>query len=265
MESTAATIDENGLIVYLRKECPAVVVANRGEGDKAFLVLELKRSNSSSGDYLLPFVKVAMDSIDLTIDDAWLDPLQSWADQLRSGASLRRGFRFADISSIAGQSVLEGYEPPPLPAVIQVDNFFISKVDLTVWCALKLRTVRFLPQWIRTAIRMLSFSGQLTLDGERNIPPHRGSLHDFLRGLGAMYAMNLLSHMGELLGKSSVLNLPRVPLRILMTSGSYVTDSFSQMTGEAASLLSTLTLDEEYIARQRQIRNAKQIEQLVSS
>ncbi|CAE7667524.1 unnamed protein product, partial [Symbiodinium sp. CCMP2456] len=131
-------------------ECPAVVVANRGEGDKAFLVLELKRSNSSSGDYLLPFVKVAMDSIDLTIDDAWLDPLQSWADQLRSGASLRRGFRFADISSVAGQSVLEGYEPPPLPAVIQVDNFFISKVDLTVWCALKLRTVRFLPQWIRT-------------------------------------------------------------------------------------------------------------------
>ncbi|CAE7239790.1 vps13A, partial [Symbiodinium necroappetens] len=159
------------------------------------------------------------------------------------------------------------YEPPPLPAVIQVDNFFISKVDLTVWCALKLRTVRFLPQWIRTAIRMLSFSGQLTLDGvdlklpERNIPPHRGSLHDFLRGLGAMYAMNLLSHMGELLGKSSVLNLPRVPLRILMTSG-YVTDSFSQMTGEAASLLSTLTLDEEYIARQRQIRNAKQIESI---
>ena len=25
-----------------------------------------------------------------------------------------------------------------------------EKVELTVWCALKLRTVRFLPQWIRT-------------------------------------------------------------------------------------------------------------------
>ncbi|OLQ14244.1 putative vacuolar protein sorting-associated protein 13A [Symbiodinium microadriaticum] len=191
--------------------------------------------------------KVAMDSIDLTIDDAWLDPLQAGCSNKQSDSetllavACDAGFRFADISSVAGQSVLEGYEPPPLPAVIQVDNFFISKVDLTVWCALKLRTVRFLPQWIRTAIRMLSFSGQLTLDGVD------------------LYAMNLLSHMGELLGKSSA-----------ASAASYVTDSFSQMTGEAASLLSTLTLDEEhsrgkiigYIARQRQIRNAKQIESI---
>ncbi|CAJ1369281.1 unnamed protein product [Effrenium voratum] len=113
---------------------------------------------------------------------------------------------------------------------------------------------------------MLSFSGHLTLDGvelklqESNLPPHRGSLTDFLRGLGSSYARNLLSHAAGLLGKSSVLNLPRVPWRIGMTGISYLSDSVGLLGGEAASLLNALTFDDEYVARQRQIRNAKQIE-----
>ncbi|CAK9000801.1 Vacuolar protein sorting-associated protein 13A [Durusdinium trenchii] len=251
------------------QELPAVILANRGLGDRAFLSLQIKRCVSSSGDYLLPFVNIAMDAVDLTLDDGWLDPLQIWSQQLgdeRGRAESRA--RVAAMTERAGKPVLEGYKPPDLPAVIQVDNFYISKVELTVWCALKLRTVRFLPQWIRTAIGMLSFSGHLTLDGvelklpERRLERHRGSLLDFLRNLGSMYAVNLLSHAAGLLGKSSVLNLPRVPWRITMTTVSYFSDSVGLISGEASSLLNAMAFDEDYVARQRQIRNAKQIEKL---
>ncbi|CAK9022321.1 unnamed protein product [Durusdinium trenchii] len=251
------------------QELPAVILANRGLGDRAFLSLQIKRCVSSSGDYLLPFVNIAMDAVDLTLDDGWLDPLQIWSQQLgdeRGRAESRA--RVAAMTERAGKPVLEGYKPPDLPAVIQVDNFYISKVELTVWCALKLRTVRFLPQWIRTAIGMLSFSGHLTLDGvelklpERRLERHRGSLLDFLRNLGSMYAVNLLSHAAGLLGKSSVLNLPRVPWRITMTTVSYFSDSVGLISGEASSLLNAMAFDEDYVARQRQIRNAKQIENI---
>lgn len=251
------------------QELPAVILANRGQGDRAFLSLQIKRCVSTSGDYLLPFVNMAMDSVDLTLDDGWLDPLQVWAAQLCTGASAGRSMqRFQCLAETAGKPVLEGYTPPPLPAVIQVDNFFISKVELTVWCALKLRTVRFLPQWIRTAIGMLSLSGELTLDGvelklpEQKLQRHRGSLTDFLRNLGSMYAVNLLTHAAGLLGKSSVLNLPRVPWRIGMTAFSYVSDSVGLLSGEASSLINAIAFDDDYVARQRQIRNAKQIENI---
>eukprot|EP00441_Pelagodinium_beii_P008118 CAMPEP_0197700976 /NCGR_PEP_ID=MMETSP1338-20131121/122650_1 /TAXON_ID=43686 ORGANISM="Pelagodinium beii, Strain RCC1491" /NCGR_SAMPLE_ID=MMETSP1338 /ASSEMBLY_ACC=CAM_ASM_000754 /LENGTH=110 /DNA_ID=CAMNT_0043284639 /DNA_START=263 /DNA_END=591 /DNA_ORIENTATION=- len=74
--------------------------------------------------------------------------------------------------------------------------------------------------------------------------------------------MNLVSHAAGLLGKSSVLNLPRVPLRIGMAGVSYISDSVGLAAGEAASLLNALTFDDDYVARQRQIRNSKSIQTL---
>eukprot|EP00930_Biecheleria_cincta_P034350 TRINITY_DN23752_c0_g1_i1.p1 TRINITY_DN23752_c0_g1~~TRINITY_DN23752_c0_g1_i1.p1 ORF type:complete len:2456 (+),score=487.41 TRINITY_DN23752_c0_g1_i1:313-7368(+) len=247
-------------------ERPAVILANCADGGRAFLTVLITRGVTSSSDIVLPFCQIALDTLDLTIDDGWLDPFLSWLAQLREAWTGRNGIRYAAIAESAGRSILQGYDPPNLPAVIQVDCFKISEVNLTAWCALKLRTVRFLPQFLRTAIRVLSFSGQLTLDGaslkleERKLPPHRGSLPDFLRSLGNEYTMNIVSQSAGLLGKSSVLNLPRVPLRIGMTGISYISDTFGLAAGEAASLLNTLTFDDDYVARQRQIRQAKSIQ-----
>jgi len=118
---------------------------------------------------------------------------------------------------------------------------------------------------MRTAIRVLSFSGQFTLDGavfkleERMVPPHRGSLLDFVRGLVSEYAMNLLNNAGAMLGKSSVLNLPRVPLKLGMTGFSYMSDSLGLAFGEAASLLNQLTFDDDYVTQQRRLRGEKKI------
>merc|ERR1719188_2971315 len=99
-----------------------------------------------------------------------------------------------------------------------------------------------------------------TLDGatlkleERKLPPHRGSLPDFLRGLGSEYTMNLLKNTGDMLGKSSLLNLPRAPVRIGMTGLCFLSESIGVVGGEAASLLNWATFDEEYAEQQRQLR-----------
>lgn len=56
---------------------------------------------------------------------------------------------------------------------------------------------------------MLSLGDELTLEDlslslpERPVKEHRGSLRDFLRGLGNEYAMNLLHLSGVALGRSS--------------------------------------------------------------
>ena len=92
-------------------------------------------------------------------------------------------------SSVRRVAPPEDYEVPPLPSVVQVDAMHISQICLTLWCALKLKSVHFLPSYVRAALRVLSLSGHFTLDGatlrleERRLPPHRGSMADFTRGL----------------------------------------------------------------------------------
>eukprot|EP00929_Paragymnodinium_shiwhaense_P071376 TRINITY_DN36299_c0_g1_i1.p1 TRINITY_DN36299_c0_g1~~TRINITY_DN36299_c0_g1_i1.p1 ORF type:complete len:2567 (+),score=549.68 TRINITY_DN36299_c0_g1_i1:191-7891(+) len=247
-------------------ERPAVILANTAEGDRAFLHFFMQRGSTSSRDNLLQRVELRLDTLDLTIDDGWLEPLVRWhRDATNLPGSMNRGKALSEIQRTAGRSVLEGYSAPELPSIVQVDSMEIGGVNLTVWCALKLKTVRFLPRYVRAAIRLFSFSGTLTLDGawvnlpERKIPPHRGSLGDFMRGLVSEYTLNLLHAGAQMFGKSSVLNLPRGTLKLGGAAVSFATDSFGMFAGEAASLLGQLTFDDEYIARQRQIREQKRI------
>jgi len=252
----------------LERERPAVILANRGDGDRAFLSLFVQRCATSSRDIVLPFTELAMDAMDITVDDGWLQPLTDFLAASAQENVHCCEVRLDYVMSMAGLPIADGYVPPPLPPVVQVDELRISAVQLTAWCALRLQTLRFLPAYVLTAIRVLSLSGQLTLDGatlslpSRTLPPHRGSLSDFLRGLASDYTINLLNNTATLLGKSSVVNLPRIPLQVGTTAVSYVSDTIGLAAGEAASLLSRLTFDDEYVQQQRQIRGDKQIRSL---
>jgi len=118
---------------------------------------------------------------------------------------------------------------------------------------------------LRNAIQVLSFSNMLKLDGaslilpERKLLAHRGSLSDFVRALTSEYSRNLLSHAASILGRSSMLKVPRAPLKLGGTAFAYMSDSMGLLAGEAGSLLNNLTFDEEYVNRQRAIRENKKI------
>lgn len=250
----------------LQSETSAVLLANCAEGDRAFLTLIARHCATSSRDIVVPLIDIAFDALDVTIDDKWLGPVLHWialATAVQGGTG--GAVSFEELQRHAGKHINVDYSPPPLPSVVQMDHLHIAPVLMTMWCAFKLKTVQFLPQYVRTALRVLSLSGKFTLDGavfrleDRTVPPHRGSLPDFLRGLVSEYTSNLLGNAGAMLGKSSVLNLPRVPLKLGMTSISYMSDSVGLAFGEAASLLQQLTFDEEYVARQRKLRREKKI------
>lgn len=198
------------------------------------------------------------------MDDEWVDSFAKfWNDAFPDDKN--SGVSFSQVKATAGRAIVEQYDPPPLPSIVQVDLMEISSVNISMWCSLKLRSVRFLPAYVRNVIRVLSLSGTLTLDGvqlalePRKLPPHRGSLNDFARGLASEYAVTLLKHAAAVLGKSSVLNVPRVPIKAGTTGVAYLADSVSLLAGEGSSLLAQLAFDEKYAEQQRQIRNDKKI------
>jgi len=263
------TADErrNDSLALLKQERPAVILANCGSGDRAFLQMFVQRAPASSQDTILPRADLMFDSIDVTVDDGWLDPLVEFMKNCKKAHHQKEGdsIGFRHISKIAGKSILEDYVVPELPYTMQVDNFQISAIDLTIWCVLKLKSVQFLPPYMRTAIRVMSFSNQLKLDGAvvslpaRNLPTHRGSVSDFLFGLKSEYTTELLRAAASVLGKSSVLNLPRAPIKIGGTALSYMSDSVGLFAGEVSSVLNQMTFDDEYVARQQQLREDKKI------
>eukprot|EP00928_Gymnodinium_smaydae_P033092 TRINITY_DN23802_c0_g1_i1.p1 TRINITY_DN23802_c0_g1~~TRINITY_DN23802_c0_g1_i1.p1 ORF type:complete len:2579 (+),score=671.41 TRINITY_DN23802_c0_g1_i1:541-7737(+) len=249
----------------MKSERPATILANCAAGDRAFLTFLVQRGPSGSRDILLQRTDITLDALEFSIDDEWLDALVTWLKRAKSRDGSVQGVPLRQLQTCADRSILEDYAAPELPKVVQVDQMQIGAVSFNLWCSVKLKTVRFLPSWIRAAIRVLSFSGQFTLDDanlqlpQRPFPPHRGSLRDFVRGIGNEYVLNLINNAASMLGKSSLLNLPRVPLQFGGTILSYVTDSVGLAAGEAASLMAQLTFDDEYIAKQRAIREAKRI------
>lgn len=245
------------------KALPAVVLANCDIGDRMFLKLLIEQGATSSADIMIPQAEIALDRLDISIDDGWVEALVGFVRQCRSGKDT--GARLEAMLKTAGHSAALGYSPPPLPSVVQVEKLHVDAIKFTLWCRLKLRSCGFLPAYLRDALRVLSFSDELTLEDatlslpERSVPMHRGSLRDFLRGLAVAYTLQIFTNIGVALGKSSLLNLPRAPLRIGGTTVSFLSDTMGLVAGEAASLMNHLTFDREYVARQRLIRSQKQI------
>eukprot|EP00435_Cladocopium_sp_Y103_P025583 s1500_g6.t1 len=203
---------------------------------------------------VIPHAEVALDAADLTVDDGWLDPLVPDAQCLsaspgQSSISPAEGVCSALGSTLrlAGRPIVEEYVARPS-----------RDLDRGMPC--------FGTFWaVRAAIRLISLSGRFTLDGatltlpRRSLPvSYRGSLHDLTRSLAAEYTVNLLRNVGTVLGKSSVLKLPRAPLKLAGTAMSLVRRP-GLAAGEAAALLNELTFDEEFVARQRQQQGVKQI------
>ncbi|CAE7523953.1 Vps13 [Symbiodinium microadriaticum] len=213
---------------------------------------------------VIPYAEIALDSTDLTVDDHWLDRLARLASQARSASQSSKS-ALPDMLRLAGKPIVEEYVVPSCPRIVQIDALHISSIAVRVWCSIRLDSVRFLPGYVRSAIRLLSLSARFHLDGasvslpRRRLPPYRGSVSDFLGCLTAEYTVNFLHNVGAVLGRSSVLKLPRVPLKIGGTAVSYVTDSIGLAAGEAAALLNKLTFDEDFVAKQREQQGTKRI------
>ncbi|CAE6962876.1 Vps13a [Symbiodinium natans] len=244
------------------KELPAVILANHSAGGKSFLQFQMTRQATSSRDLLLSAAQLDVDKLDFTVDEKWLTPLQHWLSHtFGSGGFDIFGVAADQLLEVAGKPITDGYVAPDVPAVVQAEDVNISAVDTTVWCSLRLKYLEFLPQYVRTALKVLSFSSYFTLDGvglllpARHLEPHRGSLQDYAVAIVSDYGTSILAHLGSLLGKSSLLNLPKAPLKLGGAVVAVMGDKLTDVTTGAASLLRNFTMDDEYIAKNRDRKN----------
>eukprot|EP00439_Symbiodinium_sp_Y106_P020942 s312_g2.t1 len=241
------------------QELPAVILANHSAGGKSFLQFQMTRQATSSRDLLLSAAQLDVDKLDFTVDEKWLTPLQQWLSHtFGAGGFDLFGVVAEELLNVAGKPITDGYIPPEVPAVVQAEDVNISAVDTTVWCSLRLKYLEFLPVYVRTALKVLSFSSYFTLDGvglllpARHLEPHRGSLQDYAMAVVSDYGTSILAHLGSLLGKSSLLNLPKAPLKLGGAVVAVMGDKLTDVTTGAASLLRNFTMDDEYIAKNRE-------------
>ncbi|CAE7342015.1 vps13A [Symbiodinium pilosum] len=210
-------------------------------------------------DLLLSAAQLDVDKLDFTVDEKWLTPLQHWlSHSFGSGGFDLFGVAAEQLLAYAGKPITDGYVAPDVPAVVQAEDVKLSAVDMTVWCSLRLKYLEFLPVYVRTALKVLSFSSYFTLDGvglalpAKHLEPHRGSLQDYAMTIASDYATSILGHLASLLGKSSLLNLPKAPLKLGGAVVAVMGDKLTDVTTGASSLLRNLTMDDEYIAKNRE-------------
>merc|ERR1712008_74034 len=111
---------------------------------------------------------------------------------------------------------------------------------------------------------MGTLEGAQLLLQKREPQPHRGSLMDFLRNLAIEYQLELVTGLGTALGRSSLLNLPRVPMKIGGDAFAWVADGVGTLAGNAASLLNQVTFDDEYVSQQKKKKAEKEIKGITS-
>eukprot|EP00927_Polykrikos_kofoidii_P048702 TRINITY_DN42929_c0_g1_i1.p1 TRINITY_DN42929_c0_g1~~TRINITY_DN42929_c0_g1_i1.p1 ORF type:complete len:2522 (-),score=443.44 TRINITY_DN42929_c0_g1_i1:439-8004(-) len=249
----------------MSKRRKAVLAANCADLDRPFMTLAMQLGMAGR-DLIIPRAELRMDTLDIVLDDEWIQNVQQFFKDTSDDVYGGGGLRLKTVLETAGVPIEHSFTPPPVPRVVQLDTVKISGVEVQLWAMVSLASVHFLPPFILHAIRVISLSGQLTLDGGRislplrNLRRHRGSLAEFLKGLGSEYTMSFISAAASVLGSSSLLNLPRVPLQLGGHGVSYIGDTIHLASDVTTSTLQMLTFDSEYQERQRAIRANKKID-----
>lgn len=233
-----------------------VVVGNcglsKGNAMKPFARCALERGRTSSPDMYLRSVRVEIDGLEVGVNDKLLAGLSSFSKDLAQG-SVRKQVSVEDSAiaplrrSAGVQLVAKTWEPPPLRKVVQVDHMFVSAVSLRIWCTLPLASLTFMPKWAQLLLSALTFSGDLVLEGSRlALSPKdfngiRGSAVDCAQSLVREYLGDVIQSLGSVLGRSSLLNIPRAPLQLGVT----VVGAVAGAVGAAAGTVDKAVFDHQ--------------------
>ncbi|CAK0876307.1 unnamed protein product, partial [Prorocentrum cordatum] len=250
-----------------------VVLGNRSAAAGAMhpvLRVVADRGSTSSPDLHLRAVRIELEELELTVDDRLAASASGFLRDagLASGdgqSSASEGV-VAKVLCGAGKSLLdEAWEVPAPQQALQVDEMRVSAVRINVWCKVDLGTLVFIPKWVRVLLPSITFSRNLSLEGScidlepKDVVGERGSASDFAMSVVDEYMGDMLESLISLLGRSSLLNVPRGTLKLGGKIGSSVVQGVTGVTGRATQLMDRVSLDDAYVERQRQARQRNQI------
>lgn len=241
-----------------------------GESDQptatCFLELKIDRPTAVSRDLVFKNVSLSLDDLEVDMDIEVFGGISDFYNEcLKSlGFSLSsRGVPRAEIElKYQYESILEGYVPPRLPQVVVLESLKISEFTLHAWCSFLLDRVQFLGDTMIVLLRVVMASGRLELRGApiKFIPEAiantalRGSMKTILSVISERYSAQIFNSLATLVGYSSLLNIPRVPVELLRsTFGVGLTAADNVSTG-ISSFMTNLTFDKDYINRRQRER-----------
>ncbi|SIO73542.1 Vacuolar protein sorting-associated protein 13A [Babesia microti strain RI] len=149
------------------------------------------------------------------------------------------------------------------PLSISLDYLYIQSCTVFVWCCFELSKLYMLGDLLRIGLRIISASNNLELKGAPVQFPQefasnvRATAVSFYEQLKDKYMHSAISCLGGLLGYSSLVNIPRMPITLGRNTIELAADAVDNVTAGLGNILSAFTFDTEYINKMQKERSGK--------
>ena len=250
--------------IHGRETHPAIL-RNKGKDGTSFLRLSLDGVAAQATDAaVLKLANIEADTLIIDIDDAVLESCARFAtdlfpNQVNTGPSLTSW-----LSSILPVSE-QHLDPIPLPPLLAIAKLAASDIKLKLWVSLSIANLMNVSPVVKVLLRVVTISGKFKIHGaklslkHREFQPYRGPIQEYFTFLQSEYGVALFTALVGLLSKSSLLNIPLYPIKVLSKTGSIGIGSIGAAVNDVGSAIDKFVFDEDYAASQERMRKKKDI------
>ncbi|KAK2195990.1 bifunctional Vacuolar protein sorting-associated protein 13-like [Babesia duncani] len=251
----------------------STILVNRGkvaqDQQRHFLQVYIDRPFASCKDLCLKKVFIALDDVEIDLTDALMDCIYDFYKEcLRSlGSHLAQKvdlelidqWMFKETQKML--SSLDTDIAPPRALVL--DYLFIEKFNLVLWCSFELDKLHMLGDLMRMGLRILCVSRHFELMGaplqfqQEYFCNSRSTISSFYEQLKDKYLHSALGCIGSLLGYSSLLNIPKLPITVGRNTIEFAANAVDSVSSGLGSLIYMFTFDNEYINKRQRDRLTK--------
>ncbi|KJP85234.1 hypothetical protein AK88_05130 [Plasmodium fragile] len=263
-----AHFSNNDIIMSKRSSESGPGIIGKGmntNDEKIFLNIYVERSFISHKDVIFKKIQVSLDDVEIEMDAETLNGINLLIAEYIEGISIvqKKNLLYEEIEKWTILPVYVNYKSPDIPLAINIQYMQIDKFTLIVWCSFLLDKMHMMSDLLRIGLRILMVSGKLELLGApvtlnqeifNNI---RVSLKSFYALLKDKYSHSILACLGFIVGYSSLINIPKIPLEIGRNTIGLAVYAVDNVSVGIGSFLSNLTFDAEYINRRQKERNFK--------
>lgn len=254
--------------------CSTILVnrrkATRHDSQRHFLQIYIDRPFSSCKDIILKKVFIALDDLEVDISDKLLSRVYNFYKECMKCMKSYGTQKKVDLHVIdswvdmESQKKLSSLDANPIPPrALVLDFLFIERFNLVLWCSFDLEKLHMLGDLMRMGLRIVCVSRQFELMGaplqfqQECFCNSRGSVRSFYEQIKDKYVHAALSCIGSLLGYSSLLNIPKIPINVGRNTIEFAAEAVDSVSSGIGSLLSKFTFDNEYINKRQRDRMNK--------
>ncbi|VWU52502.1 conserved protein, unknown function, partial [Hepatocystis sp. ex Piliocolobus tephrosceles] len=233
--------------------------------EKMFLSVYVEKSYITHNDVIFKKIQISLDDVEVEMDADTLNGINLLIAEYmeRINTIHKNNVLYEEIENWANLPIYINYKTPEIPLALNIQYMQIDKLTLNVWCSFLLDKMHMLSDILRIGLRILMVSGKLELLGApvtlnqeifNNI---RVSMKSFYALLKDKYSHSILACLGLIVGYSSLINIPRIPIELGKNTIGLAVYAVDNVSVGIGSFLSNLTFDSEYINRRQKERNFK--------